>query len=75
MAKSGNMAVDGADPRIYDQMQRESRLTQTPEHGVVRPHQRMLHDSSVTFEEYYYYAQQTRAEEHAHPETGREMSL
>ena len=34
--------------------------------GIVaytRPQMRALHDSSVTFEEYYYFAQQTRAEE------------
>ncbi|KAF7198285.1 hypothetical protein HII31_00024 [Pseudocercospora fuligena] len=29
----------------------------------IRPQERKLHDSAVTFEEYYYYAQKTRAEE------------
>lgn len=31
----------------------------------VRPHDRRLHDSSVTFEEYYYFAQRLREEENA----------
>jgi hypothetical protein len=31
-----------------------------------------LHDSSVTFEEYYYYAQLTRAEEEAQPNADQE---
>ena len=58
----GNLALDGGDPRLS--MPDEKMGGQ----GVVaytRPQMRLLHDPKVSFEEYYYYAQQTRAEENA----------
>lgn len=39
-----------------------------------RPQQRKLHDKNVSFEEYFYYAQKTRAEEDRHPKTKTEKS-
>ncbi|KAL2201776.1 putative amino acid transporter [Sarocladium strictum] len=39
-----------------------------------RPQARKLHDKNVSFEEYYYYAQKTRAEEDLQPQTKREQS-
>lgn len=94
MAKPGNMAIDGADPRIYDQMDKELNAPagQPPHHtasandiGAIGPrttddgasvatataasaHNRRdfkIHDPTITFEQYYYFAQQTRAEEEA----------
>lgn len=32
-------------------------------HSYVKPQMRKIHDSAVTFDEYHYYANQTRAEE------------
>ena len=54
------MTLDGADPRLA--MTDEKLGGQG---GVVftRPQMKLLHDPSVTFEEYAYYAEKTRAEE------------
>lgn len=41
---------------------------------AIPPQRRKLHDSSVTFEEYFYYAQRTRAEEDAQPKPKSERS-
>lgn len=102
MAKPGNMAFDGADPRIYDQMNKELNLQEPPNHtantndiGTIGPrntnddasvvaatatsaHGRRdfkIHDPTITFEQYYYFAQQTRAEEEAQPRTGYETTI
>jgi len=76
MAKPGYLAYDGADPRIYDQLEKDSApADEEPGSVAIKPQQRALHDRDVTFEEYYYYAQQTRAEELTHPKTGHETSL
>ncbi|TPX14553.1 uncharacterized protein E0L32_005245 [Thyridium curvatum] len=74
MAKPGNMAVDGADPRVYDQMDVPFDAP-AGTISTVRPQHRKLHDPSVSFEEYYYYAQQTRIEEDNQPKTGFETSI
>jgi hypothetical protein len=56
MAATGSaLASDGGDPRMNNPMTRMDSL--------IIPHSRLLHDKSVTFEEYYYYAQLTRVEE------------
>jgi len=56
MAATGSaLASDGGDPRINNLMTRTDSL--------IIPYSRLLHDKAVTFEEYYYYAQLTRAEE------------
>lgn len=49
----GNLAADGGDPRISSERP----------NAYIRPQHRKPHDSSVTFEEYYYYAELARAEE------------
>jgi hypothetical protein len=56
-APFSTFSADGGDPRT-NIIRRGS--------GVIAPQQRLLHDPAVTFEEYYYYAQRTRAEEDAH---------
>lgn len=50
------IAADGGDPRMSETIIRD-------EDGPNAPVTRLLHDPSVTFEEYVYYAEQTRAEE------------
>ncbi|KAH8177883.1 transmembrane amino acid transporter protein [Sarocladium implicatum] len=42
--------------------------------AAIPPQRRALHDSTVTFEEYFYYAQKTRAEEDLQPKTKSERS-
>jgi hypothetical protein len=69
MTKTEDMAADVAEPRDTEQEKQEPvGITST----AVKPQARRLHDPNVTFEEYYYYAQQTRAEEEQHPKTGNE---
>src|SRR5215469_1210733 len=76
MAKPAYLAYDGADPRMYDQLEKDTTPAAEGSTSVaIKPQQRELHDRSVTFEEYYYYAQQTRAEELTHPKTGHETSV
>ncbi|PQE23939.1 amino acid transporter protein [Rutstroemia sp. NJR-2017a WRK4] len=55
MATPATLAGAGEDPRLPG----ETNNT------AVRPQHRKLHDSSITFEEYHYYANLTRAEEDA----------
>lgn len=65
MAQVANLALDRGDPRLHEK-EREAQDTYVSEQvsGVaLRPQHRKLHDRTVTFEEYHYYAKQTRAEE------------
>ncbi|KAL1969216.1 hypothetical protein VTN77DRAFT_470 [Rasamsonia byssochlamydoides] len=66
MAQPGSLALDRGDPRLHekerDQQDAIDLGAQSPRGGI-RPQHRKLHDPDVTFEEYYYYAQLTRAEE------------
>lgn len=61
MSQMANLALDGGDPRLHTDAGEgtygSSSMTFT------QAQQRKLHDPSVTFEEYAYYAQVTRAEE------------
>lgn len=83
MAQPANLMLDGADPRIQEpQIEKEdengggsSSAISNPDSGPIRPQLRQLHDPDVTFEEYYYYAQQSRAEELTHPPSGHETKL
>jgi len=76
MAKPAYLAYDGADPRMFDQLEKHSTpAADDSASTAIKPQQRALHDRDVTFEEYYYYAQQTRAEELTHPKTGHETSI
>ena len=57
MAKVGDMIGEGKDPRLS--LGGKSPLFD----GRIRPQHRKLYDSSVTFEEYAYYAKKTRADQ------------
>ncbi|KAK4693982.1 hypothetical protein P7C71_g3515, partial [Lecanoromycetidae sp. Uapishka_2] len=63
MAALGAMALDGGDPRLND---KEGEFAGQGIVAYTRPQMRRLHDPAITFEEYHYYAQKTRAEEQAH---------
>jgi hypothetical protein len=56
------IAADGGDPRMPSSVIRD-------EDGPNSPVSRLLHDPSVTFEEYRYYAERTRAEENEAAQT------
>jgi len=76
MAKPGNLALDWGDPRLHQaQHEKQDDLLIEASFGGIKPQLRRLHDPDVTFEEYYYYAQKTRAEELTHPPTGHETKL
>ena len=53
------LAADGGDIR----MRKDARNPSVTPGIAIRPQHRLLHDSKVTFDEYYYYALKTRAEE------------
>ena len=62
MAQMGNLALDGGDPRLANGDEKAGVGGQ----GMVaytRPQMKLLHDPSVSFAEYHYYAEKTRAEE------------
>lgn len=63
MAGMGNLALDGGDPRLNGT---EGEFAGQGIVAYIRPQMRALHDPNVSFEEYYYYAKQTRAIEDAH---------
>jgi hypothetical protein len=80
MAQPGSLMLDRGDPRLHEKERDEQDAidlgAETPSSvGAVRPQHRRLHDPNVTFEEYYYYAQQTRAEEDQNPSHEGERSL
>ena len=50
----GNFAGDGVDPCMS---------TDVGRNRPIMPQERLLHDPAVTFDEYHYYAEKTRAEE------------
>jgi hypothetical protein len=50
------IAADGGDPRMPDTVIRD-------DYGPDSPVSRLLHNPEITFEEYRYYAERTRAEE------------
>ncbi|TLD31803.1 Amino acid transporter [Venturia nashicola] len=71
-----NFALDGGDPRLHQAEHGKQDMVATPDGpSGPRPHQRPIHDPSVSFEEYYHYAKKTRAEEVNLPTTGRETKL
>jgi hypothetical protein len=78
MAQLGSVTTD-IDPRLgdpsFEKGSAELPATNGQHGGTVRPQHRRLHDSGVTFEEYHFYAQQTRAEEDTQPAHGRETNL
>jgi hypothetical protein len=76
MAQPASLMGDGGDPRLHEKERdfadgleaREVREAR----GGIRPQHRRLHDSSVTFEEYNYYAQLARAEEDTYTDHDKE---
>lgn len=61
MAQMANLALDGGDPRLsVDEGKGPYGMSGM---AYTLPQMRKLHDPSITFEEYYYYAEKTRAEE------------
>ena len=68
MAQMGAMALDGGDPRLPHQ---DGELAGQGMVAYTRPQMRPLHDKSITFEEYHYYALQSRAEEDLDHRTGK----
>ncbi|KAF7177776.1 hypothetical protein CNMCM7691_006210 [Aspergillus felis] len=73
MAQPASVVLDGGDPRLHEK-EREAidAIDYSTGSAATRPQHRKLHDSSVTFEEYYYYAQLTRAEEESQPNGDKE---
>lgn len=72
MAQLAAMALDGGDPRLSD---KEGEFAGQGIVAYTRPQMRALHDKSITFEEYHYFALQSRAEEdsnHRMVKNGRE---
>ena len=68
MAQMGAMALDGGDPRLPH---KDGELAGQGIVAYTRPQMRPLHDKSITFEEYHYYALQARAEEDLEHRTGQ----
>ena len=66
MSKMGVFALEGGDPRLSTDEGKgtfgEASIAYT------KPQMRRLHDSTVGFEEYHYYAGKTRSEEDRHAE-------
>ncbi|KAJ7339932.1 putative amino acid transporter [Mycena albidolilacea] len=80
MAQPANLALEGGDPRlqhekINEKVDADTPSPASPARGGIPPHARGLHDPDITFEEYYYYAQLTRAEEDSQTVTGYETNL
>ncbi|KAJ5176700.1 amino acid transporter [Penicillium canariense] len=64
MSKLGSLALDGGDPRLHEkEHENMDILAANDMSSGIRPQHRRLHDPTVTFEEYYHYAQKTREEE------------
>lgn len=64
MAKFGGMMPDEKDPRLSENFGIADRISD----GRIAPQHRKLYDSTVSFEEYHYYAELTR-EDQAHAST------
>ncbi len=68
MAQLATMALDGGDPRLAD---KEGEFAGQGIVAYTRPQMRALHDKSITFEEYHYFALQARAEEDSNHRMGK----
>ena len=69
MSNLANFALDGGDPRLHVEGEKGDSLSNGIDHNggaMIKPQSRPLHDTSITFEEYVYYANKTRAEEEEH---------
>ena len=75
MAQMAGFALEGGDPRMsVDEGKGPYGMSSM---AYTLPQLRKLHDSAVSFEEYHYYAEKTRAEEdaQAHHNTGGQGML
>lgn len=77
MAAPGNLVLDGGDPRLPDYQLDDKTLmnSNSGNSRAIKPQRRKIHDPNISFEEYHYYAQQTRAEEVNSPPSGNETKL
>jgi amino acid permease len=69
MSSPANSALDRGDLRLEAKGELEGEtIPNGADHAnaIIRPQSRPLHDSSISFEEYQYYARITRAEEEEH---------
>lgn len=71
MSNLANLALDGGDPRLEVEGElKGERISDSngADHAdaIIKPQSRPLHDISISFEEYLYYAKKTRAEEEEH---------
>jgi hypothetical protein len=62
MSNMANLALDGGDPRLAGT---DGKIAGQGVVSYTRPQMRALHDPTVSFEEYHYYANQSRAIENA----------
>lgn len=69
MAQPAALMADRGDVRLSLSDEKNSEKG-SPTRSGLRPQDRPLHDNSVSFEEYHYYAQQSRAEEETLPKDG-----
>ncbi|KAJ7234650.1 putative amino acid transporter [Mycena rebaudengoi] len=80
MAQPASLALEGGAPRLQhekidEKVDANTTSPASPARGGIPPRARGLHDPDITFEEYYYYAQLTRAEEDSQTVTGYETNL
>ena len=72
------LSAGGGDPRIEEkEHEKQNGLVDqmSPSSGRILPHMRKMYDTDVTFEEYLYYAEQTREEELHQTKTSYEQSF
>ncbi|EPE06646.1 amino acid transporter [Ophiostoma piceae UAMH 11346] len=66
--------IAGGGPRLHDQSADKETVGEISP-AAVKPQDRAVHDPSVSFEEYHYYAKQTRLEEEKYPRTSYETTF
>lgn len=75
MSNLAGLALDGGDPRLHVEGEKSALDYEKGENGkavstgtpaLIRPVTRPLHDSTISFEEFAYYAAKTREEEETH---------
>lgn len=66
MAQPAGVMGDRGDPRLHEAEHEKQDAFVGEDHRGIKPQHRKMHDPDVTFEEYAYYAKQTRAEEETH---------
>ena len=69
MAQAGGFALDGGDPRLMHDDAKGPAGAASMSYTALQ--QRKLHDNSITFEEYNYFAEKTRSYEDSDPPPAR----